>query len=85
MPRSTLTDKGQTTVPVEVRAALKMKPRAQLNWSIQSDGTVIVRPQPSALGLFGSLKTTKPFPGVKAEKKAVQRLIAERAAREGIK
>ncbi len=85
MPQSTLTDKGQTTVPVEVREALKMKPRVQLNWNIQSDGTVIVSPQPSALALFGSLKPKKPFPGVQEEKRAVQKLIAKLAAREGLK
>ena len=85
MPQSTLTDKGQTTVPVEVRDALKMKPRGQLDWSIQPDGTVIVRPQPSALELFGSLKPTKPFPGIQEERKAVQKLVAKRAAKKALK
>ena len=85
MPQSTLTDKGQTTVPVEIRTALKMKPRGQLDWSLQPDGTVIVRPQPSALDVFGTLKPTKAFPGIEGEKRAVQKLIAERAAKEGTK
>ena len=64
---------------------LNMKPRVQLDWNIQSDGTVIVRPQPSALDLFGSLKPKKPFPGVQEEKRTVQKLIAKLAAREGLK
>jgi antitoxin PrlF len=85
MPQSTLTDKGQTTVPAEVREALKVKPRQQLDWTIQDNGTVIVRPQPSALDLFGALKPAKPFPGLKAEKDAVKKLTASQAAKEGLK
>ena len=85
MPQSTLTDKGQTTVPAEVREALKVKPRQQLDWIIQDNGTAIVRPQPSALDLFGSLKPAKAFPGLKAEKDAVKHLMANQAAKEGLK
>ena len=85
MPQSTLTDKGQTTVPAEVREALKVKPRQQLEWTIQDNGTAIVRPQPSALDLFGTLKPSKPFPGLKAEKDAVKKLAASQTAKEGLK
>lgn len=85
MPQSTLTDKGQTTVPVEVRQALRVKARQQLDWKIQADGTVIVRPQPSALDLFASLKPAKPFPGIKEEKEALRRLVGKQAAKEGLK
>jgi bifunctional DNA-binding transcriptional regulator/antitoxin component of YhaV-PrlF toxin-antitoxin module len=85
LPQSTLTDKGQTTVPAEVRQALKVKPRQQLEWTVQGNGSAIVRPQPSALGLFGSLKPAKPFPGGKTEKSAVKRLTAAQAAKEGLK
>ncbi len=85
MPQSTLTDKGQTTVPAEVREALKIKPRQQLEWIVQKDGTAIVKPQPSALDLFGSLRPSKHFPGLKAEKEALKRLAAKQAAREGLK
>ena len=85
MPQSTVTDKGQTTVPLEVREALKVKPRQQLEWTIQKDGTAVVQPQRSALDLFGSLKPPKPFPGLKKEKEAVKHLVAEQAAKEGLK
>jgi bifunctional DNA-binding transcriptional regulator/antitoxin component of YhaV-PrlF toxin-antitoxin module len=80
-----LTDKGQTTVPAEVREALKVKPRQQLDWIIQNNGTAIVRRQPSALDLFGTLKPAKPFPGLAAEKDAVKRQTADQAAQEGLK
>lgn len=82
MMESTVTDKGQTTVPKEVRDALGIKPRQRLQWDLESDGTVTVRPEPSALALFASLKSKKKFPGIKEEKAAVRKLIAAQAGRE---
>jgi bifunctional DNA-binding transcriptional regulator/antitoxin component of YhaV-PrlF toxin-antitoxin module len=83
MATSTLTDKGQTTVPQEIREALKVKPRQRLSWSLREDGSAVVRPQPSALDLFGGLKSPKKFPGRAAEREAVARAIARHAASEG--
>jgi bifunctional DNA-binding transcriptional regulator/antitoxin component of YhaV-PrlF toxin-antitoxin module len=83
MATSALTDKGQTTVPQEIRRALKVKPRQRLSWSLRDDGTVLVRPQPSALDLFGRLKSPKKFPGRAAEREAVVRAAARHAAKEG--
>jgi antitoxin PrlF len=84
MSTSTLTDKGQTTVPQEIRQALKVKPRQRLTWSLRQDGTVVVRPQPSALDLFGILKSPKKFPGRAAEREAVARAVGRHAAKEGL-
>ena len=70
MALSTLTDRGQTTVPSEIRELLKLKPRQQIEWRSQPDGTVTVRAKPSVMDLFGSLKTANPFPGVAEEEKA---------------
>jgi antitoxin PrlF len=79
MPQSTLTDKGQTTIPARVRKAMNLQPHQQIVWDVQPDGSAIVRPQRSALELFGSLKPKVPFPGIKAEKEAAQRAMAEEA------
>ncbi len=84
MPQSTLTEKGQTTVRVEVRKAMNLKPQQQLIWEVQTDGATIVRPQPSALDLFDSLKPKKKFPGTKKEKEAVRKAAANQAANEGL-
>jgi bifunctional DNA-binding transcriptional regulator/antitoxin component of YhaV-PrlF toxin-antitoxin module len=84
MSTSTLTDKGQTTVPQEIRQALKVKPRQRLTWSVCGDGSVIVRPQPSALALFGSLKSPRKFPGRAAEREAAARAAGRHAAGEGV-
>ena len=83
MIESTLTDKGQTTVPRQVREALGLKPRERLQWDITEDGAVTVKPEPSALALFGSLRTDVPFPGIQEEKAAIREIMAEQAAQEG--
>ena len=44
MPSSTLTSKGQTTIPKEVRDHLKIQSGDQLDFVIQQDGTVVIRP-----------------------------------------
>lgn len=82
MVSSTITKKGQTTVPLEIREALKVEPRQRLEWTIRRDGSAIVRPVPSALGLLGSLRPKKAFPGRKAERAATERAVANHAARE---
>ena len=83
MAQSTLTDKGQTTVPQEISEALKIRPRQRLDWEIRADGTAVVRPGQSALALFGSLKPGRRFPGLHEEEEAVRRAIGERAGKKG--
>jgi len=44
--KSTLTSKGQTTVPKEVREALRMVDGAQIEWVVEEGGqTAIVKPR----------------------------------------
>ena len=38
-----ITAKGQTTVPREIRAALKSKPGDMIAWEVEADGRVAVR------------------------------------------
>ena len=40
---SKITAKGQTTIPREVRAALKSKPGDLISWDVEPDGRVAVR------------------------------------------
>ena len=70
MSISTLTDKGQTTVPQEIRQALGVAPRQRLVWEVRKDGSAIVRPVPSVMELAGSLKSDVPFSSIRAETEA---------------
>ena len=60
MTESTITAKGQTTVPADVRALVQAGPGTRLVWSVMPDGTIIVRAKTkSILGMAGMLKTPK--------------------------
>ena len=60
MAESTITVKGQTTVPADVRASMHAKPGTRLVWSVMPDGTIIVRARTkSILGMAGMLKAPK--------------------------
>jgi len=84
MTTSTLTDKGQTTVPLKIRKALGIKPRQQLQWTLREDGTAIVQSQASAVNLFGSLPLPPGgFPGRKQEREQTLKEVAKRAATKG--
>lgn len=60
MSESTITTKGQTTVPADVRALVDAKPGTKLIWSVTPDGTIIVRAKTrSILDMAGMLKAPK--------------------------
>jgi len=60
MIESTITAKGQTTVPADIRAFVDAKPGTRLIWSAMPDGTIIVRAKTkSILDLGGILKAPK--------------------------
>lgn len=44
MPRSTVTSKGQTTIPKEVRKHLGISAGDRLDFFVSSDGVVYIRP-----------------------------------------
>jgi antitoxin PrlF len=67
MLTSTLTDKGQTTVPRKIREALELGPRQRLVWENRPDGSAVIRPLPSVMELAGCLKSNVPFPGIREE------------------
>ena len=70
MVTSTLTDKGQTTVPQEIREAMGAAPRQRLVWEARKDGSAVVRPMPSVMELAGSLKSEVPFASIREETEA---------------
>lgn len=84
MTHSTITSKGQTTVPASVRRALGLEAGDRIVYEIQGD-SVVIRVQPEAMEVFGSLKP----PAAKAggsfaeEREQSRRLWTKEAAREG--
>lgn len=60
MSESTITSKGQTTVPRQVREQLGAGPGTRLVWHLMPDGSVLIRAKTlSILDLAGSLKSPK--------------------------
>lgn len=63
MSESTVTAKGQTTVPLHVRQSIGAAPGTRLVWHVMPDGSLIVRAKTgSVIDLGGSLKSLKRKP-----------------------
>jgi len=58
MSHSTVTSKGQTTIPGEIREALRIKPGDRLQYQIQGDHATL-RIHPGTKALKGALASTK--------------------------
>jgi len=43
MASATVTSKGQTTIPKDIRAAANLKPGDRIHFTVLADGTIIVR------------------------------------------
>jgi bifunctional DNA-binding transcriptional regulator/antitoxin component of YhaV-PrlF toxin-antitoxin module len=84
MTQSTITAKFQTTIPLEVRLALKLKPRQRVSYELRPDGSAILRPEPGLDELFGSLKLKKTAASSREEKQAARAAIARDAGSEGL-
>lgn len=72
MAQSSTTDIFQTTIPVEVRRALKLRPRQRVPCEICADGSAVMRPAPAVDELFGNVRVTSVRLGV-LKKKSKQR------------
>ena len=62
---TTLTSKGQTTIPKEIRDSLRIKPGDRMTFTLMPDGTVVMRVKNRRMvELAGTLrkKRRKPVP-----------------------
>ena len=60
MSESSITSKGQTTVPLQIRESIGAAPGTRLVWHVMPDGSVIVRAKNrSILDMAGSLERPK--------------------------
>jgi AbrB family looped-hinge helix DNA binding protein len=73
MPTSTVTSKGQTTIPKEIRERLNLQPGDRLEFVVDDDGRVIVLPATvDAAELAGILKPPSKPVTVEAMNQAVR-------------
>ena len=57
--QTTMTSKGQTTIPKEIRDSLGLQPQDKLSFSLLSDGTVIMRAKKKSIrSVYGVLSQT---------------------------
>ena len=81
MHQSTLTTKGQTTIPREIRKLLGLKENDRILYEVE-DGKVAIRPAPSVHELYAIFKSRirrkEPPPTKEQMRAAVKRDLARR-------
>jgi AbrB family looped-hinge helix DNA binding protein len=78
MPSSTLTSKGQTTIPKEIRSRLRLKPGDRLEFVVDDAGRVLVIPGTVDVG---ALKGVLPRPRRRVSLEEMDGAIREGATR----
>ena len=74
MPTSTITSKGQTTIPKDIRDRLHLQPGDRLEFVVDDDGRVVVLPATvDAAELAGILKPPSRPVSVEAMNQAVRK------------
>ncbi len=68
---TTVTQKGQVTIPLAVREMVDIKPRQKVMVTVQND-TVVIQPAVDFFSLKGSIKTKKKY-----SKKEINKAIGE--------
>ena len=83
MPQSTLTTKGQVTIPKAIRERLGLSEGDTLEFSVDDEGRIVVRPAPHGNGVCGVLHDFAPSEAVTldAMKEAVRRRAAGKMSR----
>ena len=83
MPKSTLTSKGQVTVPKVIRDRFDLKEGDQLEFAVEETGRIVLRPSRHGDGVTGVLRDYAPEKPVSVEamREAVRRRAASKAGR----
>ena len=83
MPSSTLTSKGQVTVPKAIRDRLGLVEGEVLEFTANDDGTIVVRRRERGAGICGVLRDLAPEAPVSVEemRNAVRRRASKNARR----
>lgn len=76
---TTVTQKGQATIPLPIRKMLGIKPNGKVSFEMK-EGEVLIKPVKDFLSLRGSLSSKKPF-NIEAMDKAVEKYFKEEYAK----
>lgn len=79
---TTVTSKGQVTIPKAIRDALGISEKDQLLFMLDGDRAILVplRKRPIT-DLFGALPTERPYPGQQIIRETLQNQLGERIVR----
>ena len=73
---TTVTQKGQATIPIQIRKKLGLKARSKVTFELKDESEVTLKAVPDFFSMKGSLKTNKPF-DMKAWDKAIGKMFKE--------
>jgi AbrB family looped-hinge helix DNA binding protein len=76
---STLTAKGQMTMPVEIRRAFNLQPGDEIEFVVLRDGRLLMRPLNAAASAFFEAVPPRP-PAFASDRDAVDALMIERSS-----
>ena len=80
---STITTKGQTTVPKEVRKFLGLGPRQKIVYKIEKSGVRIEAAGKSLMSMAGALASEEPMLSKKEERRIARQAMAQRNEKAG--
>lgn len=78
---SSVTSKGQVTIPVEVRRLLGVKPRDKVSFLVDGDKVRITRRESVVARTAGIGKSKKPPASIRQMRESAERGIAEESVR----
>ena len=73
MLQSTITDRFQTTFPLDVREVLK---RQRVSFDVRPYGSAVIRPVPRLDDLFGSVRLNRQVASIREEKEVARAAVA---------
>lgn len=81
---TTLTSKGQVTIPADIREHLGVKPQDRIRFTVEQNGVVRISPAPSAVvATYGAVKPHKKPENFAALHEAFEKGVAANLKRHG--
>mgnify|MGYP000594088573 CR=1 FL=1 len=73
---TTVTQKGQATIPAHIRKSLGIRLNTKITFELNEKNEAVIKPVADFLSLKGSIKSKKPF-NIRAMDKAVEKYVVE--------